>query len=152
MVNDTLAQIKEEGYVEKVIREKLEYTIQNIIDSLLSSYSKFGRSLEKQIEELDYDEVAEVTVIVKDNDSILKHIYINPEEDKAWYRCKYKISLDAKDNTVLSVLIGDQEFDNKTIMGGLYGPDQMLFKMWTRQSKLIIDDYETVFYNLEYHD
>ncbi|WP_059048704.1 hypothetical protein [Paenibacillus senegalimassiliensis] len=219
MVNNTLSALKDEGYVENIVRKKLERTIDEVIEDTLRSYSDFGKALKQQVQEqmqfnldrldipsynqvilnvikgelersvheegakriqesiqevlgtskeeyklselieeiveqdcelneLDYEDYKEITVIIEDKYSS-KYVYIDPEEDKSWHRCKYQIVLD-EDATVRRAEIGDKSFDNKVIMGGLYGADATIFKMWTRKAKLIIDDYETSFTNPEY--
>lgn len=219
IVNNTLSELKEEGYVEKIVKKQLEKTIHDIIEDSLRSWSDFGKELKEQVQnqmqfnlekldipsynqviiniikgelersvheegakriqesiqeilgtskeeyklselikeiveqdcelnELDYDSYKEITVIVEDKYGS-KHIYIDPEEDQSWYQCKYRLTLD-DDMTVRSAEIGDKSFDNKVIMGGLYGADATIFKMWTRKSKLVIDRYDTSFTNPEY--
>lgn len=219
IVNNTLSELKEEGYVEKIVKKQLEKTIQDIIEDSLRSWSDFGKELKQQVQEqmnfnlekldipsynhvvmniiknelersvheegakqiqesiqdllgtakkeyklselikeivehdcelneLDYDDYKEITVIVEDKYGS-KYVYIDPEEDKPWYQCKYKLVLD-DDLTVRRAEIGEKSFDNKVIMGGLFGVDATIFKMWIRKSKLIIDRYETSFSNPEF--
>lgn len=219
MINDTLTKMKEEGYVEKVVKTQLESTIEGIMSDALRKYSDFGKELEKQVEEqlqvnlknldlpsynqiilntvneelersihdvgvkkmqenlqkllgtseeeyklsnlikkmvdeelelheLDYEAFEEITVHVETRYGTT-YISFDPEEDVSEYRCKYRIALD-ETGTVIRVEIADTSFDNKVIMGGLYGLNAILFKMWTRKSKLIIDSYETEFSNPEY--
>ncbi|WP_332276236.1 hypothetical protein [Bacillus subtilis] len=95
------------------------------------------------------DEYKEITVIVEDKYGS-KYVYIDPEEDKDWFNCKYRLVLNKDDLTVDRAEIDEKSFDNKVIMGGLYGVDKSIFKMWTRKAKLIIDNYETTFSNPEY--
>ncbi|OJT69729.1 hypothetical protein [Bacillus licheniformis] len=219
IINNTLTEIKDQGYVEKIVRKQLEETIQDIIKDSFKSWSDFGKELKQQVQdqiqfnldsldipsynqvilniikdelersvheegarriqesirdilgtakeeyklselineiveqdcelnELHYDDYKEITVIVE-NKYGGKYIYIDPEEDQDWYRCKYRLTLD-NDLTITRAEINDRAFDNKTIMGGLYGADATIFKMWTRKSKLIIDNYQTSFTNPEY--
>lgn len=219
IVNNTMADLQKEGYVEKIIKKQLEKTIQDIIEDSFRSWSDFGKELKQQVQdqmqfnldrldipsynhvilniikselersvhedgakqiqesiqkilgtskeeyklseliteivkqdcelnELDCEDYKEITVIVE-NKYGSKYIYIDPEEDKNWYSCKYQLVLD-DDMTVRRAEIGEKSFDNKVIMGGLFGADETIFKMWTRKSKLIIDDYETSFSNPEY--
>ncbi|OJT57631.1 hypothetical protein [Bacillus licheniformis] len=219
IINNTLTELKDQGYVEKIVRKQLEETIQDIIKDSFKSWSDFGKELKQQVQdqiqfnldsldipsynqvilniikdelersvheegarriqesirdilgtakeeyklselineiveqdcelnELHYDDYKEITVIVE-NKYGGKYIYIDPEEDQDWYRCKYRLTLD-NDLTITRAEINDRAFDNKTIMGGLYGADATIFKMWTRKSKLIIDNYQTSFTNPEY--
>lgn len=219
IVNNTLADLKEDGYVEKIVKAQLEKTLKDIVEDSFKSYGDFGKTLKEEIKkqmdinlekldipsynqvilntiktelersvheegakkiqeqmqklmgtskeeyklselireiveqdcelnELDYEDYKEITVIVEDKYGS-KYIYIDPEEDQSWYQCKYRITLD-DDMTVSRAEIGDKSFDNKVIMGGLYGADGTIFKMWTRGAKLVIDDFETAFSNPEY--
>ncbi|MNN88979.1 hypothetical protein D3C81_2067310 [compost metagenome] len=74
---------------------------------------------------------------------------MDPEEDKGMYQCKYMIALN-EDGTVWRAEVSDKKFDNRVIMGGLYGFEATMFKMWTQKAKLVIDEYETEFSNPEY--
>lgn len=221
IVNNTLSEMKEEGYLESIVKKQLEKTIQDIVEDSLRSWSDFGKELKSQIQDqlkinlyrldipsynqvilnaikeeletavhengvkeiqkniqsilgtsekeyklselikqiveddcelndLDYDDYQEITVIVEDKYGS-KYIYIDTEADVSWHNCKYMICLE-EDGTVRRAEINDKSFDNKVIMGGLYGADAKIFKMWTHKSKLIIDDYETSFGNPDYED
>lgn len=145
------------GELERSIHEegakRIQKSIQEILGTSKEEYklSELIKEIVEQdceLDELDYDDRKEITVIVEDKYG-LKHIYIDTEEDVKWYQCKYEIVLD-KDLTVSRAEIGDKSFDNKVIMGGLYGADATIFKMWTRKSKLVIDSYDTSFTNPEY--
>lgn len=49
LVNESLAKIEQEGFVQKVVEKQLKSTIESIIDDLLRSYSDFGKNLKKEI-------------------------------------------------------------------------------------------------------
>lgn len=152
ILNEIKAELERSVHEEGV--KKIQENIQEILGTSKEEY-KLSELIEQIVEDdcelnqLDYDESKEITVIIEDKYSS-KYIYIDPEEDVAWYQCKYQLTLDKDDMTVTRAEIGNKSFDNKVIMGGLYGADAMIFKMWTRKSKLIIDDYETSFSNPEY--
>ncbi|OPA77453.1 hypothetical protein BVG16_13425 [Paenibacillus selenitireducens] len=219
IVNNTLAELKEEGYMEKVIRKHLEKTIEDVVEDSLRSWSDFGKKMKERIkeqmdfslenldipsynhlimnvikgelnramadegtkmiqeqmqellgtakeeyklsdlikqmveddcelDELWYEDYKEITVIVEEKYGN-QYIYIDPEEEKDWYECKYMIALN-KDGTVWRSDVDKKNFENRVIMGGIYGLERMIFQMWTRKSKLIIDNYETSFTNPEY--
>ncbi|APB77409.1 hypothetical protein PPYC2_21745 [Paenibacillus polymyxa] len=219
IINNQLAALNEEGYVEKIIRKQLEETIKDVVEDSLRSWSDFGKGLketvkgqlqinldkldipsynqvilnvikgeiersiheegtariqeqlqellgtgkneyrlselvkemvedELKLEELSYEEVEQITVIVEEKYGT-KYVYMDPKEDVEWYQCKYKISLE-KDMTVSRAEVSDKKFDNRVIMGGMYGLDATLFKMWTQKATLVIDDYETEFGNPEF--
>lgn len=219
IINDKLAELKEEGYVEKIIKNQLETTIKDIVEDSLRSWSDFGKGLKEavknelqinldkldipsynqvilnvvqeeinrsihdvgaarlkeqlqeilgtgkneyklselieemveddlELNDLSYEEVEEITVHVETRYGFT-YIYMDPEEDKDKYRCKYMIALN-EDGTVWRAEVNDKSFDNKVVMGGLYGVEATIFKMWTQKATLIIDEYETEFSNPEY--
>lgn len=232
MINDSLAKLHEEGFVEKIVKSHLEKTIESVVSDSLRSYSDFGKNLSKKVEEvlqinldkldipsynqlilatitdhlnavvheqgvnrmkeqldsilltskeeyklseimeelseeiegldeLDYEDTHEMTLIIDREWSWMTRIYFDAESDKEKYDCKYCIYVDAKTGQVDSIRIRDtsfrsnkeyKEFDAKTIMGGFYGMEQTLFKMYARRSKLVIDedDVELEFSNPEY--
>ncbi|MGU3355418.1 hypothetical protein ACLBWW_27445 [Bacillus sp. M5A3_1b] len=221
MINDSLAKLKNEGYVEKIVKAQLEETIKNVIDRSLRSYSDFGEMLEKQVkeqlqinlseldipsynhfivstiqehfnavlyvqgvnrikeqldelllhskeeyklseimkdlvkeiedlDEMGYEDYHEMSMHVE-NSYCFTYVYFDAESDKDKYDCKYQICVNQKSNIVENIKIREQrrhyrdtkefkEFDAKTIMGGFYGMEQTLFKMYARKAKLIIDE------------
>lgn len=50
-MNDAFDKIQSEGFIEQIVRAKLEETIKSIIDGLFRSYSDFGKGLEKKLGE-----------------------------------------------------------------------------------------------------
>lgn len=104
---------------------------------------------ECKLNELDYEEVQEITVHADPDRSVLTFIYFDPEPGKSNYRCKYRLVLD-KEGCINSIQISDKAFDQKTIMGGLHGLEATLFKLYTHGTKVVMDDYETDFSNPEY--
>ena len=101
-----------------------------------------------ELNELGYDEVSEITVIVEEKYGST-YIYLDPEEDKSWHQCKYMISIE-KDGTIWRAETGGKKHDNRTIMDEIYGLDATIYKMWTSKSKLSIEDYETKFRSPDY--
>jgi hypothetical protein len=223
IVNDTMQELSESGYVQERVEQHLKKTVDDVIKDCLDSWSKFGKGLKAQVQEqmqfnldkldipsynhvimntireelernvyqegvaniqkqiqeilgtakeeyklselvkemveqdckdlddLGYEEYKYITVNVEQKYGST-YIYLDPEDEHvSSYRCKYKIVLN-EDGTVWYTEIGDRKFDNKFIMGALYGFDAILFKLFTRKSKVIIDDYETSFTNPEYED
>lgn len=49
MVNEALANIEASGFVEKKVQERLEQTIESIVDDLFRSYSDFGKELKNKV-------------------------------------------------------------------------------------------------------
>jgi ribosomal protein S3AE len=46
-----LAELKSEGYVEKVVKDRLKETIKEVVRDMFKPWSDFGKSIEKQIKE-----------------------------------------------------------------------------------------------------
>ncbi|WIW70632.1 hypothetical protein [Anaerosinus gibii] len=215
IVNDKLAKIEADGYLEEVVEKRLKETISSVVSDLFSSYSDFSKDLESKIKEKlninleelnissynvmvmnainDYlqEEVSicgiekiknemnallcdtkteyklseiiremkdhvteydddywgkEMSFHCSDPNGILIFICFDPKEDVEEYRCKYRLTVN-KEGIVTSVRIRDCEFNNRTIMGGLYGVEATLFKLYTTGAKLVLDDHNIV---LEY--
>ncbi|MED1659524.1 hypothetical protein [Bacillus licheniformis] len=51
IINDTLTELKDQGYVEKIVRKQLEETIQDIIKDSFKSWSDFGKELKQQVQD-----------------------------------------------------------------------------------------------------
>jgi hypothetical protein len=207
MVNDSLAKIEAEGFVEKVVEKQLKSTIEIIIDDLFRSYSDFGKNLKKEIEsqlninlkELKLsgynvlvlntvkeklDEALHLQGVEKMQDALNEifndtkkeyklseiinafkqdvlsddsayegneisfhvekwsygvHIAFDKDSDKGRYSCDYQIGIDSNGKMTRADIDG-KKFDNKIIMGGLYGFDETLFKIYASGAKVIIDD------------
>ncbi|WP_415321384.1 hypothetical protein [Clostridium perfringens] len=50
IVNETLVNLEEEKFVEKVVKARLEKTITGIVDDVFREYGDFGKSLKAHIE------------------------------------------------------------------------------------------------------
>ncbi|HDR6318356.1 TPA: hypothetical protein QCU53_005210 [Bacillus thuringiensis] len=223
MINDSLAKLKNEGYVEQIVKKQLEETIKDVVSRSLESYSDFGKALKDQVkeqlqinlseldipsynhfivstiqehfnavlheqgvnrmkeqldelllhskeeyklselmkelvreiedlDEIGYDEYHEMSMHIEEG--YLTYVYFDAESNKDKYDCKYQICVDKKSSVVESIKIREKNryssystkefkektFDTKTIMGGFYGMEQTLFKMYARKAKLIIDE------------
>lgn len=139
--------IHEEGakQIQEQIQELLgtskeEYKLSELIKQMVED--------ELELEKLDYDEIEKITVLVETRYGST-YIYLDPAEDVSWHQCKFMIALN-EDGTVWRAEVKGKQFDNTVIMGGLYGVEAEIFKMWTRKAKFIIDKYETEFSNPEY--
>jgi len=207
LVNESLAKIEQEGFVQVTVEKQLKKTIESIVDDLFRSYSEFGKNLKKEVEshlsvDLEKLNIAGYNVMVlnavqeeldklvhtqgiekikcsltellgevpkeyklselieefkedvlsDDSDysgrEISFHvkreygsIYISfdRDDDKSEYRCQYRIWAE-KDGSITTIKINDKEFNNKVIMGGLWGFDKTLFKIYSTGTKIIIDD------------
>jgi hypothetical protein len=213
IVNDTLVQMENENFVEKVVKNTLEKTITSIVDDVFRSYSDFGKNLKNHIEEnininfdklgvegynglvlaavkesldrtitvqgiekikesidemlsdtkseytlteiiekakddttkeeyeRDYDE--QVHLIIEKSSYGYTHIYLDNEDDEP--DCKwdysYQIAID-KEGKPYNIKFKGKEIDTKKIMGGLYGLDRLLFKIYASGAKIILDQGE----------
>ena len=207
LVNESLAKIEQEGFVQETVEKQLKKTIESIVNDLFRSYSDFGKNLEKEVasqlnvnlKELNLagynvmvlntvkeklDEAITIQGIEKIKESlnemlvgvekeyklsdlvekmkesaneygdhngeeisfhidsdrkVLTFISFDEKEGKSEYECKYRLSVD-KDGKVTSVKIADKQFKNNVIMGGLYGLEEVLFKLYASGAKLLVDD------------
>lgn len=130
---------------------KPEYTLSEIIESLKDSSLK---------EEYEYDEGDSVAIIIDGKDDGYKHIYLSEEEPTSIYRSvskydyDYQIDID-KEGKPYSIKLKNKEIDTKKILGGLYGVDKLLFKIYSSGAKIILDkgmdpeDYD-IYYRTDY--
>ena len=162
----------------ETIKEKLNNSIQaagvesiaSEIEGLLSNpkreykLSELVKELAKEIEdadELEYEEYREMTLHIDDErPTSAKFIYMDAKEDVSEYQCKYRLFL-SREGVLLSVEVEDKEswkeksysdFDAKTVMSGLSGLEETLFKIYTSGAKIVIDEAacETTVGNPEY--
>ncbi|HBL06244.1 MAG TPA: hypothetical protein DDZ33_04750 [Clostridium sp.] len=111
---------------------KDEYTLTEIITALK------GESCKEEYE-FDYDE--RIGLIIEDAGNGYKHIYLDEEEKDRKYECDYQIDIDGKGKPY-SIKLKDREIDTKKIMGGLYGLDRLLFKIYSSGAKIVLDQGE----------
>lgn len=132
--------------IDEMLRDtKSEYTLTEIIE-------KAKEDTTKEEYERDYDE--QVHLIIEKSSYGYKHIYLDNEDDKPENKWNYgyKIDID-KEGKPYSIQLKGQEINTKKIMGGLYGLDKLLFKIYASGAKIILDkgeetdDYE---YDLYY--
>lgn len=221
MVNESLKNIEEEGFVQATVEKKMKQTMESIIDDIFSSWSSFGKNLKEHIQQelkVNLDELkleaynhmilnvvkekmdeaihvqgtekikkqlddllsdtkteyklSEIIERMKDKAmewdsdeyydrqislhvekaSVLSFVYFDKEEYKEQYECQYKLSID-NEGRLNSCRIDDKEFDNKVIMGGLHGVDELLFKIYTTGAKVLVDENDiNVYYPSEDED
>lgn len=108
---------------------KEEYTLSELIEKLKSEDCR---------DEWEYDEDDKVALIIKDGGNGYKHIYLSEEEESSRYSYDYQIDIDEKGKPYSIKLKGD-EIDTKKILGGLYGLDKLLFKIYANGSKIVLD-------------
>lgn len=164
--------------IMEAIKDKLNNSIQEAgvnsiaseIDGLLSyskreyKLSELVKELSNEIEdadELEYEEYREMTLHIDDErPSSIIFIRMDAKEDVSEYDCKYRLTLN-KEGVLISVDVEDKEswkeksysdFDAKTVMSGLRGLEETLFKIYTSGAKIVIDEAacETTVGNPEY--
>ena len=122
---------------------KPEYTLSEIIECLK------GASLK---EEYEYDEGDSIALIINGEEDGYKHIYLSEEEPygKSKYNYDYQIDIN-REGKPYSIKLKGKEIDKNKILGGLYGLDELLFKIYASGSKIIldqgldVDDYDIYF-------
>ncbi|MGX9721820.1 hypothetical protein [Bacillus pumilus] len=151
-------------FIMKVVKEKLDdsiasegvkrinETIDALLDSAKSEYrlSELVKELAEEVDtdELGYDDYHEMTMIIDDTFSLSKIIYLDSENDKEKYDCKYTFWVNKETGKISNIQIKEDrhrsrevnEFDARAIMRGFRGLEEILFKMYARGSKLIVDE------------
>lgn len=108
---------------------KSEYTLTEIIDQV-------KKESDKEIYEVDGDQVY---MIIDGEEDGYKHIYLSLEEQSHKYNYEYQIDIN-KAGKAYSVKLNDTELNTKKILGGLYGIDKLLFKIYSSGAKIILDN------------
>lgn len=122
---------------------KPEYTLSEIIECLKEASLK---------EEYEYDEGDSIVLIINGEEDGYKHIYLSEEEPygKSKYDYDYQIDIN-REGKPYSIKLKGKEIDKNKILGGLYGLDKLLFKIYASGSKIIldqgldVDDYDIYF-------
>lgn len=117
---------------EMLSNVKDEYTLSELIEKVKGESSK---------EEYEYDEDDKVTLFIEDGGSGYKHIYLDEEEEDRKYSCDYQINID-NEGKPYSIKLGGNEIDTNKILGGLWGLDKLLFKIYAHGSKIVLDQGE----------
>ena len=117
---------------------KDEYTLTEIIGKLKEESSK---------EEWEFDEDEKVTLIIEESSCGYKHIFLHKEDEERKYDCDYQINING-DGKPYNIKLNGDEINAKKILGGFYGLDELLFKIYAHGSKIVLDkgtdpdDYE----------
>lgn len=120
---------------------KSEYTLTEIIE-------KAKDDTTKEEYERDYDE--QVHLIIEKSSCGFKHIYIDNEDEEPNYKWSYAYQIDIdEEGKPYSIKLKGKEIDTKKIMGGLFGLDNLLFKIYASGAKIVLDQGEDA-YNYEY--
>lgn len=120
-----------ESLDEMLKESKSEYTLSEIIE-------KAKQETHKEEYEFDYDD----HIHLKINKSYsFTHIYISAKEDEPDYDFKYEyqISID-EEGKPYCIKLEDEEINTKKILGGLYGLDELLFKIYASGAKIVLDN------------
>lgn len=141
-----VAKIKES--METILSDvKEEYTLSEIIEKIKTDDPC------KELYEYDYDE--HIFLIIEKSSGGYTHIYLDNDEDEPdrKYEYSYQIDID-KEGKPYSIKIKGDEINTKKIMGGLYGLDKLLFKVYSQGAKITLDqgndpDNYDLYYNQE---
>jgi len=147
-----------QGHLDAVLHEQGVNRMKEQLDELLLTskdeykLSELIKELSEEIDdrdELGFEESHKMTLIIDNEHRYTTWIYFDANSDVSMYGCKYRIDVDAKTGQVGSIRLKEdqyasnkefKEFDTRTIMGGFYGLEKTLFKMYARKSKLVIDE------------
>lgn len=157
-----LAAVKEQ--LDKAITiqgiEKIKESVNNMLSDVKQEYT-LSEIIEeaktddpcKELYEYDYGE--HIYLEIEKGGSGYYHIYIDNDEDEPdrKYYYSYQIDIDS-DGKPYSIKFKGDEINTKKIMGGLYGLDALLFKIYSSGSKITLDkgddpDYYDLYYNQE---
>lgn len=117
--------------MDKMLKEvKQEYTLSEIIEKLKGESSK---------EEYEYDYGEKVELKIEDGGSGYKRIYLDEEEKGYKHDCDYQIAID-KEGKPYSIKLKGDELNTKKIIGGLYGLEELLFKIYAGGAKIVLDN------------
>lgn len=146
-INEKLeAELKSKGI------EKLQEQLEKMMSTAKPEY-KLTELLEEFIEVQsdfhdDYDD--RFTLLIEKLCS--SHIvYIDEDEYKEKYECKYKLHINEK-GEVYSMNIKGNKLDKETIMSGFDSFEDLLFRIYAAGSKVIIEHEDPCYYNTCYHD
>lgn len=123
---------------------KEEYTLSEIIRSIKSEVDQ---------EDVGYDDI--LTLLIERSSSGYYHIYLDEEEKDYKYSCDYQISID-NEGKPYSIELKGKELDTKKVLGGLWGTDALLFKIYSSGAKIVLDhgtdpeDYDLHLSNEDY--
>lgn len=154
-LNVNLKKLNIAGYnvlVLNAVKEKLDEAvhvqgiekIQESLDRLLNDTKKEYRLSEliaefKQdvLEDDDDYEGGEISFHI--DKGALTFISFDKDSGKGHYACDYNLTID-ENGTMTRADIDGKKLDNRLIMGGLYGLDKTLFKIYSTGAKVVIDD------------
>ncbi|MDS1004962.1 hypothetical protein P9J83_15870 [Clostridium sporogenes] len=140
-----LAAIKEQ--LDKTITvqgiEKIKKTTEEMLSDVKEEY-QLSELIEKLKGEFDAEEYAyddKVALIIEEGGSGYKHIYLSEEDEGSKWNYDYQIHIN-EEGKPYSIKLKGNEIDRKKILGGLYGLDKLLFKIYAHGSKITLDQGE----------
>jgi hypothetical protein len=94
---------------------------------------KLSELVEKFKEDIYIDDgsCGDISFDISESSHGYYHISMDEAEGKSPYSCKYRIMVNEKDEKVALVTIDGKKWDNKLILGGLYGFDAFMFKVYS---------------------
>jgi len=113
-----------------LIDTKDSYTLSEIIEKLKGESTK---------DEWEYDEDEKIALIIDGKEDGYKHIYLNEEDEDRKWSYDYQIDIDGEGRPY-SIKLKGNEIDKNKILGGLYGLDELLFKIYAHGSKIVLDN------------
>lgn len=115
---------------------KAEYTLTEIIEEVKGNSFK---------EEYEFDHDEKVKLLIEKSSDGYKRIYLDEDDNDPSYKFEYSycIVID-KSGKPYSIELKGKEISTKTIMSGLYGLDELLFKIYASGAKIILDKGEYV--------
>jgi hypothetical protein len=121
--------------------DRIKQSLDEMLKDVKSEY-KLSEILEKFREsEFDEDEMdcqEYFTLVIEPASCGFTHIYFDKESNKRKYGCQFGIDID-KDGRAYSVKLRDKVIDTKKILGGLYGLEALLFKIYSSGAKVLLD-------------
>lgn len=134
---------KMDVHIERVIGvSKKEWKLSELVAELKSEV--------EGLDELGYEDTHEMTMIIDDSFSLWTSICLDAGSDISQYDCRYRFNVDTKTKTLKNVEVKDGKYSSRergekvitsrSIMRGFYGLEEILFKMYTQGSTLIIDE------------
>lgn len=98
---------------------------------------------EKEVRYLNDNQSGEIQFIYEVSDYGTVHVAFDKEEDKKGrrYSCKYRLMIDAKTNKLYAPTVDGLGVNPITEMGGLYGFDLFLFKLYAMGCTIELDHH-----------
>jgi len=132
-----------EKNLSNVSMEKFEKDVNLLLTSDAPKEIKISELIEKFIDNIDKDDsYGEISFHHETSKYKSRYIYFDEDPDKTKYQCTYKLWYD-DNGKIHNIEIDGKDFNKKLILGGLYGFDALLFKMYSISTK-IIDDVDDV--------